>query len=410
MSNTYIYPITKIIEDFPILQTQIYNKPLVYLDNGATTQKPNVVIDAISDYYKHINSNVHRGVHYLSQRATDAHEAARVAVQKFINAANDYEIIFTRGTTESINLVAYSFCKAFLKPGDEVLITEMEHHSNIVPWQLACEDRGGTINAIKLTDSGELDLSNLDELLTEKTKIVALTWVSNTLGTVNDIRTIIQKAHAKNIPVLIDAAQAIQHLKVDVQDMDIDFLVFSGHKIYGPTGIGVVYGKAHYLDQMPPYQGGGSMIKTVTLDQTTYTNLPFKFEAGTPDVSGTVGLHAAIDYVNEIGVENIAKHEHEITQYAIAELSKIEGIRFVGHAKDQAATVSFLVNDIHPFDIGELLDKQGVAVRTGHHCCQPIMDHYQIPGTVRASFAMYSTKSDVDALIVALKKALLMLS
>ncbi len=401
--------IEKIRKDFPILSERIYGKQLVYLDNGATTQKPLQVIDAVNNYYKEYNSNVHRGVHYLSQKATDGHEAARRKVASFINAAHDYEIIFTRGTTESINLVAYSFCKQFVQAGDEIIISEMEHHSNIVPWQIACEDRGAVLKYIPIDEKGQLQLAQLDTLITERTKLIALTWVSNSLGTINPVGEIIAKAHARNVPVLLDAAQAIQHAHVDVQALDVDFLVFSGHKIYAPTGIGVLYGKEKWLDAMPPYQGGGSMIKTVSLDKTTYTNLPFKFEAGTPDVSGTFGLHAALDYIDAIGLDEIIEAEHELMDYAQEQLSTIDGIRFIGEADKKAGTISFLVDDIHPFDLGEILDKQGIAVRTGHHCCQPIMDKFAIPGTVRDSFSFYNTKAEIDLLKAGIEKGVMML-
>lgn len=400
----------KIRSDFPILSEHIYGKPLVYLDNGATTQKPEAVIHAIKEYYESYNSNVHRGVHFLSQKATDAEEAARASIQQFINAAQSSEIIFTKGTTDGINLLAYSFCKKHLQPGDEIIITEMEHHSNIVPWQMACEDRGGVIKVIPLKDDGTLDLSVLETLISSKTKLIAFTWVSNTLGTVNPVAELISLAHSHNIPVMIDAAQAIQHMSIDVQASDIDFLVFSGHKIYGPTGIGVLYGKHELLSALPPYQGGGSMIKSVTLQGTTYAELPFRFEAGTPNIAGIIGLGAAINYVAAIGLDNIAAHEAGLLAYAESELQQIPGIRIIGTAPHKAATISFLVGNIHPYDIGELLDKQGVAVRTGHHCCQPIMDRYEIPGTVRASFSFYNSKADVDSFIVALKKAISMLA
>lgn len=400
----------KIRNDFPILSEHIYGKPLVYLDNGATTQKPEVVIQAIKTYYESYNSNVHRGVHFLSQKATDAEEAARSAIQRFINAAHSSEIIFTKGTTDAINLLAYSFCKKHLKPGDEIIITEMEHHSNIVPWQIACEDRGGSLKVVPLKEDGTLDLEILKTLISPRTKLIAFTWVSNTLGTVNPVADIISLAHSHNIPVMIDAAQAIQHMAIDVQVSNIDFLVFSGHKIYGPTGIGVLYGKHALLSELPPYQGGGSMIKSVSFKETTYADLPFRFEAGTPNIAGIIGLGAAINYVSAVGIDDIAAHEAELLAYAEAELKQIPDIRIIGTAPHKAATVSFLVGNIHPYDIGELLDKQGVAVRTGHHCCQPIMDRYAIPGTVRASFSFYNNKADVDTFIAALKKAISMLA
>jgi cysteine desulfurase/selenocysteine lyase len=409
MSATIKLNIEKVRTDFPILNEKIYGKPLVYLDNGATTQKPKQVIDIVSEYYKEYNANVHRGVHFLSQKATDAEEAARRKVQHFINAKHEYEIIFTRGTTESINLVAYSFCKRYVKEGDEIIVSAMEHHSNIVPWQIACEDRGAKLRVIPIDENGELMLDEFEQLLNDKTRIVAVTWVSNTLGTVNPIKKIIELAHAKDVKVLVDAAQAIQHTFVDVQDLDADFLVFSGHKIYAPTGIGVLYGKEALLNEMPPYQGGGSMIKQVTFAKTTWADLPFKFEAGTPHVSGVIGLGRALDYMNEIGLETIFEAEHELLEYAHQRLATIPGLRFVGNAKERAGTISFLVGNIHPFDLGEILDKQGIAVRTGHHCCQPIMEHFEIPGTVRASFSFYNTKGEIDALVKGIEKGIAML-
>lgn len=400
----------KIRSDFPILSEHIYGKPLVYLDNGATTQKPEAVIKAIKEYYESYNSNVHRGVHFLSQKATDAEEAARSGIQRFINAAHSSEIIFTKGTTDAINLLAYSFCKKHMQPGDEIIITEMEHHSNIVPWQIACEDRGGSLKVLPLKADGTLDLPVLETLISPRTKLIAFTWVSNTLGTVNPVADIVRLAHSHNIPVMIDAAQAIQHMAIDVQVADIDFLVFSGHKIYAPTGIGVLYGKHALLSELPPYQGGGSMIKSVSFKETTYADLPLRFEAGTPNIAGIIGLGAAIKYVSEIGIEHIAAYEAELLAYAESALKQIPDIRIIGTAPHKAATISFLVGDIHPYDIGELLDKQGVAVRTGHHCCQPIMDSYAIPGTVRVSFSFYNNKADVDVFIAALKKAISMLA
>jgi len=399
----------KIRADFPILNTMVYGRPLVYLDNGATTQKPRQVVEALDRYYYEYNSNVHRGVHFLSQKATDAQEAARNKVARFINARHDHEIIFTRGTTESINLVAYSFGKKFIRPGDEILVSAMEHHSNIVPWQLACEDRGAVLKVIPIDAGGDLMMEEFEKLLNDKTRIVAVTWVSNTLGTVNPVQQIIEKAHARNIPVLLDAAQAIQHLPVDVQQLDVDFLVFSGHKIYGPTGIGVLYGKEALLREMPPYQGGGSMIRQVTFAQTTWADLPFRFEAGTPDVSGAIGLGAALDYVQETGLEQIMEAEHALLRYAEQQLLTIPGLCIIGTPKEKAATISFLAGNIHPFDLGELLDKQSIAVRTGHHCCQPIMEHYAIPGTVRASLSFYNTKEDIDRLVAGVQKGIDML-
>ncbi|WP_118973442.1 aminotransferase class V-fold PLP-dependent enzyme [Taibaiella koreensis] len=409
MSATTKLDIAKIRADFPLLQTEVYGRPVVYFDNGATTQKPLPVLQALEEYYRSYNSNVHRGVHFLSQKATDGQEAARRKVAQFINARHDHEIIFTRGTTESINLVAYSFGKRFLQPGDEIIISAMEHHSNIVPWQLACEDRGAVLKVVPMDANGDLMLDEYEKLFSEKTKIVALTWVSNSLGTVNPVQELVARAHARQVPVLLDAAQAIQHTPVDVQSLDVDFLVFSGHKIYAPTGVGVLYGKESLLNEMPPYQGGGSMIKQVTFAKTTWADLPFKFEAGTPDVSGIIGLGAALDYVNEIGLEAIIEAEHELMQYASERLQTIPGLRIIGQPKEKAGTISFLVEGIHPFDLGELLDKQSIAVRTGHHCCQPVMEFFNIPGTVRASFSFYNTKEEVDRLVEGIKKSAAML-
>lgn len=408
---SYIYDIDAIRKHFPILKTTVYGKPLVYFDNGATTQKPDVVINTLVDYYQQYNANVHRGVHFLSQKATDAQEDARQTVKEFINAAHDYEIIFTKGTTDSINTICSSFGEAFIHEGDEVIVTMMEHHSNFVPWQMMCERRKAKLVVVPITAEGALNMDAFESAFTSKTKIVACTWVSNTLGTINDIKAIVNHAHAHSVPVMVDAAQAIQHIKIDVQALDIDFLVFSGHKIYGPTGIGVLYGKAFYLNVMPPYQGGGSMIKTVTVDSTTYADLPFKFEAGTPDVSGIIGLGAALKFVDSIGIEAIASYEHELITYTQDKLlAEFPNIRIYAEQQPKAGALSIAIGNIHPFDIGELLDKQGVAVRTGHHCCQPIMDYYEIPGTLRISFGLYNTKEDVDVLINALKKAILLLS
>lgn len=403
------FDITAVRKAFPVLKERIYGKSLVYLDNGATTQKPNCVIETLTDYYRTYNSNVHRGVHFLSQKATEAQEFARKTVAAFIHAEDENEIIFTRGATESINLLASVFGKAFLKKGDEVLVTEMEHHSNIVPWQLACEERGASLKVLPLQEDGTLRLDLLDELLSEKVKIMAVTWVSNSLGTINPVKEIVAKAHQYNVPVLVDAAQSIQHLKVDVQALDIDFLAFSGHKIYGPTGIGVLYGKMKYLEILPPYQGGGSMIDRVTFEKTTYLKPPFKFEAGTPDIAGAIGLGAALDFVTQTGLDNIIEHEHEIVNYALDKLEGTAEIKIIGTSRPKAGAISFLANGIHPYDLGELLDKQGIAVRTGHHCCQPIMDFYKIPGTVRASFAVYNTQEEVDKLIIGIRKAISML-
>lgn len=385
--------------DFPILTQTVYKKPLVYFDNAATTQKPMAVIEALDGYYKTINSNIHRGVHCLSQLATSEFEAARKTVQAFIHAEHDYEIIFTRGATESINLVANSFGRTFLHEGDEIIVSEMEHHSNIVPWQFQCEDRGAKLKVLPFTDQGKLKLEMLEELITEKTKIIAITHVSNSLGTINPVKEIVRIAHAHHIPVMLDGAQAVAHCPIDVQDLDCDFYCFSGHKMYGPMGIGVMYGKEYWLKQMKPYQGGGEMISTVTFEKTTYNELPYKFEAGTPAVGDVIGLRKAIEYMQFIGVQNIAEYENELLLYGTEQLKKIDGLRIIGEAAHKAAVISFLVGNIHPYDMGVLLDHQGIAVRTGHHCTQPIMDHFQIPGTVRASFALYNTKEEIDILV-----------
>ena len=402
--------IEKIREDFPILQTRVYGKPLVYLDNGATTQKPEIVLKAMDDYYRTYNSNVHRGVHFLSQKATDAYEVVRKKVADYINAEHEHEVIFTRSTTDGINLVAYSFGKKFVQQGDSVMISAMEHHSNIVPWQMMCEDRGADLKVIPMNEKGELLMDEFEKLLNEKVKIISLTYVSNSLGTINPIKDIISKAHQFGIPVLIDAAQAIQHLGVDVQALDADFVVFSGHKMYAPTGIGVLYGKEKWLNAMPPYQGGGDMIKTVTFKKTTYNDLPFKFEAGTPDITEAIGLGFAIDYINSIGLKKMQEREDQLFSYAHEQLRTINDLRFIGQAKNKTASISFLVGALHPFDVGEILDKQGIAVRTGHHCTQPVMDFFNIPGTVRASLAFYNTKEEIDKLVVGIKKAITLLS
>ncbi len=396
--------INKIRKDFPILQQTVYGKPLVYFDNGATTQKPQCVIDAVVKYYTEENSNIHRGVHFMSQKATLAFEKSRETVQKFINAPQAYEIIFTRGTTESINLVAHSFGKKYIGKGDEVMISAMEHHSNIVPWQMICEEQQAVLKIIPFLKNGELDMNAFEDLLSEKTRIIAVAHVSNVLGTINPIKEIIQKAHERNIPVLIDGAQGIAHAMVDVQDLDCDFYCFSGHKMFAPMGIGVLYGKEEWLNAMPPYQGGGEMIQTVTFEKTTYNELPYKFEAGTPNVGDVLGLEVAMQYINELGIENIALYENELLAYATSELLKIEGIRIIGTAKHKAAVVSFMIDSIHPYDAGTIIDRFGVAVRTGHHCAQPVMDIFEIPGTIRASFAFYNTKEEIDVLIKAIYK------
>lgn len=393
------YDVNAIRKDFPILSRTVYDKPLVYLDNAATTQKPLCVLDAMRDEYLNANANVHRGVHYLSQQATDLHEAARETVRSFINAGSTTEIIFTRGTTESINLVASSFAEAFMQPGDEVIVSVMEHHSNIVPWQLQAAKRGITIKVIPMDDSGNLVTDGIDDLFTERTKIVSIAHVSNVLGTVNPVEEIIRIAHSHNVPVMVDGAQSAPHFKVDVRSMDCDFFVFSGHKMYGPTGIGVLYGKEEWLDRLPPYQGGGEMIESVSFEKTVFEHLPFKFEAGTPDYIATHGLAKAIEYIGRIGLDNIAAHEHELTTYCMEQLGGIDGIRLFGQSDHKDAVVSFLVGDIHHLDMGTLLDRLGIAVRTGHHCAQPLMDRLGILGTVRASFALYNTKDEVDALV-----------
>ncbi|MDR0871983.1 MAG: cysteine desulfurase [Prevotellaceae bacterium] len=396
--------ITAIRADFPILSEQIYGKPLVYFDNGATTQKPRAVVEKLVDgYYKH-NANIHRGVHFLSQEATEAHEAARETVRAFVNARSTNEIIFTRGTTEAINLVASSFGELFAE-GDEIIVSQMEHHSNIVPWQLLGNRKGTVLKVIPFDERGELRLETLDTLITERTKLIAVTQVSNALGTVNPVKEIIAKAHSRGIPVLIDGAQSVPHFKIDVQDLDADFFVFSGHKIYAPTGIGVLYGKEAWLDKIPPYQGGGEMIDKVTFEKTTFNVLPFKFEAGTPDFIGSTALAEALRYVSTIGLEKIAVHEQELLAYATEKLLQIDGLRIIGNARHKSSLVSFLVGDIHPYDIGTILDKLGIAVRTGHHCAQPVMDAFGIEGTVRASFALYNTKEEIDVLATGIERA-----
>ncbi len=401
--------VNKIRKDFPILNTEQNGKPYIYLDNGATTQKPQVVIDAISDFYKNINSNIHRGVHRKSQEATDAYENARITVQQFINAADKKEVIFTYGTTSSINLVANSFGEKFIGEGDEILITTMEHHANIVPWQMLCDRKGAKLNVIPITDEGELILEEVDKLLTDKTKLFSFTYVSNTLGTVNPVEELIAKAKAKGIPVMLDAAQAIQHIPIDVQELDVDFLAFSGHKIYAPTGIGVLYGKEKWLSQMPPYMGGGDMIEKVSFDGTTFAELPFKFEAGTTNYVGAHALAVAIKYLQEIGIENIATYEAELLDYATEKISAIENLTIYGRAKHKSAVVSFLIDGTHPFDLGMILDQLGIAIRTGTHCSEPLMDRLGIPGTARAVFNFYNTKEEVDALVKGIERAKRML-
>ena len=399
-----MYDIQKIREDFPILSRTVYGKPLIYLDNGATTQKPKCVVDAIVDEYYSVNANVHRGVHFLSQQATNLHEASRETVRKFINARSTSEIIFTRGTTESINLVASSFTDAFMKEGDEVIVSVMEHHSNIVSWQIQALRKGIVLKVIPMNDRGELLIDEYERLFTPRTKLVSVAHVSNVLGTINPVKQIAAIAHAHNVPVLIDGAQGIPHMKVDVQDIDADFYVFSAHKIYGPTGIGVLYGKEDLLDKMPPYQGGGEMIKNVSFEGTTFNELPFKFEAGTPDYVGSTAMAKALDYVSAIGMDNIAAHEHELTTYAMQRMKEIPGMRIFGEAEHKGGVISFLVGDIHHFDMGTLLDRLGIAVRTGHHCAEPLMRRLGIEGTVRASFGLYNTKEEVDALVAGIER------
>ena len=409
ISTTRKLDIAYIRTEFPILHTQVYGKPLVYLDNAATTQKPHQVLKAMQDYYTTYNSNIHRGVHYLSQKATAEYELVRQKVAAFINAPHRHEVIFTRGTTEGINLVASSFSRQFIQAGDSILISAMEHHSNLVPWQLACEARGARLKVIPMDANGELLPEAYARLLQENVKLVALTYVSNTLGTVNPVKEMIATAHRAGIPVLVDAAQAIQHLPIDVQNLDADFLAFSGHKMYGPTGIGVLYGKEKWLWQMPPYQGGGDMIKTVSFEKTTYNDLPLKFEAGTPSIAEAMGLGAAIDYLAHLGLHNVQRSEEALYDYALSQLQSIPGLRFIGQAARQTAAISFLLGDAHPFDVGEILDKHGIAVRTGHHCTEPIMEFFQIPGTVRASFAVYNNREEIDKLISALHRAVQLL-
>ena len=404
-----IIDVETIRKDFPILGVNVNGRPLVYFDNAATTQKPWKVIKAIEYYYTHLNSNVHRGVHSLSQQATDAFEASRKKIASFINAAHDYEVIFTRGTTDAINLVSHCYGKQFVQAGDTIIISAMEHHSNIVPWQMLCEEKNATLKVIPINGKGELLMEEFKEMLDATVKLVAVNYVSNSLGTINPVKEIIEMAHQQNIPVLLDAAQAVQHMAIDVQELDVDFLAFSGHKLYGPTGIGVLYGKEKWLNQMPPYQGGGEMIKTVSFEKTTYNDLPFKFEAGTPNIEAAICLSAAVDYINEIGLENIQQYEHELLLYATEKLKDIEGIRFIGTAENKASVVGFIIENVHPYDVGVILDQLGIAVRTGHHCTQPLMDFYGVPGTVRASFSFYNTKEEIDVLVQGLKRAVKML-
>ncbi|HXG91161.1 MAG TPA: cysteine desulfurase [Blastocatellia bacterium] len=398
------FDVSRIREDFPILKQLVHGKPLVYLDNAATSQKPQAVIDAMLRYYTQDNSNIHRGVHTLSERATAQYEEARAKAQRLINAADSREIIFTRGATEAINLVASACGRERVGGGDEVLITAMEHHSNIVPWQMLCEERGASLRVAPINDDGELLIDEFEKLLNERTRFVSVAHISNALGTINPVRRIIEMARSRNIPVLIDGAQAAPHLKIDVQELDCDFYAFSGHKIYGPTGIGVLYGKAHLLEAMRPYQGGGDMIASVSFEKTVYNTIPYKFEAGTPNIAGTIGLGAAIDYVNQVGLDNIAAYEHELLEYGTKALSEIPGVRLIGTAKEKASVLSFVIEGVHPHDVGTILDREGVAIRTGHHCAQPVMERFGVPATSRASLAFYNTREEIDALVAGICK------
>lgn len=398
------FNVEKIRQDFPILSLQVKGKPLVYLDNAATTQKPQIVLDRLTQYYQNENANIHRGVHYLSQKATEEYEDARKYIQKFLNAKSSNEIIFTRGTTESINLVASSFGKKFLKSGDEILISAMEHHSNIVPWQMICEQTGAKLKVIPINRKGELVFEEFEKLLTEKVKLLSIVYISNALGTINPIRKMIQMAHEKNIPVLVDGAQATAHVKVDVQELDCDFYAFSGHKTFAPTGTGVLYGKEKFLELLPPYQGGGDMIAYVSFEKTTYNELPYKFEAGTPNIGGAIALKTALEYIQNIGLENIESYETELLKYATEQVLKIDKLKIIGEAKEKASVLSFELEDIHPHDIGTVLDTEGIAIRTGHHCAMPIMKFFEVPATARASFAFYNTKEEVDFLVKGIEK------
>lgn len=399
-----MYDISSIRQDFPILSRKVYDKPLIYLDNAATTQKPLCVLDAMRDEYLNVNANVHRGVHWMSQQATELHEAARETVRRFINARSAAEVVFTRGTTEGLNLIASTYCQAFMREGDEVIVSAMEHHSNIVPWQLQAQQRGIVLKVIPMTDAGELMLDEYEKLFTSKTKLVSLTQVSNVLGTVNPVKQMTATAHAHGVPVVIDGAQSAPHFKVDMQDMDCDFFVFSGHKAYGPTGIGVLYGKEEWLDRLPPYQGGGEMISHVSFDKVSFERPPLKFEAGTPDYIATHGLAVALDYLSSLGMDNIAKHEHELTAYALERMQTIPGMRIFGEAAHRDAVISFQVGHIHHMDMGTLLDRLGIAIRTGHHCAQPLMQRLGVLGTARASFALYNTREEVDQLVAGIER------
>ncbi len=397
---------SKIKSDFPTLNQKINGNDLVYLDNAATTQKPNSVINSVNEYYKKTNSNIHRGVHTLSQEATEKYENARMKIAKFINSTTEKEIIFVRGATEAINLVANSYVRPLLQPNDQIIITEMEHHANIVPWQIVCKEKEAELKILPMNSKGELIVEELEKIITNKTKFMAINHVSNSLGTINDVRKIVEIAHKHNIRILIDGAQAVQHIPIDVKEIDADFYCFSGHKIYAPTGIGILYGKKKLLDEMPPYQGGGDMIKSVTFEKTIYNDVPNKFEAGTPNISGAIGLGTAIDYIQDIGIDNIAKHEFDLLNYATEKIKEIKGVKIIGNAKDKASVLSFTMENIHPHDIGTIMDSHGVAIRAGNHCTQPVMDFYSIPATARASFAIYNDKTDVDKLISSVKKTM----
>ncbi len=397
---------SEIKSDFPTLNQKINGNDLVYLDNAATTQKPNSVINSVNEYYKKTNSNIHRGVHTLSQEATEKYENARMKIAKFINSTTEKEIIFVRGATEAINLVANSYVRPLLQPNDQIIITEMEHHANIVPWQIVCKEKEAELKILPMNNKGELIVDELEKIITNKTKFMAINHVSNSLGTINDVRKIVEIAHKHNIRILIDGAQAVQHIPIDVKEIDADFYCFSGHKIYAPTGIGVLYGKKKLLDEMPPYQGGGDMIKSVTFEKTIYNDVPNKFEAGTPNISGAIGLGTAIDYIQDIGIDNIAKHESDLLNYATEKIKEIKGVKIIGNAKDKASVLSFTIENIHPHDIGTIMDSQGVAIRAGNHCTQPVMDFYSIPATARASFAIYNDKTDIDKLISSVKKTI----
>jgi len=397
--------LAKIRADFPILAEQVHGKNLIYLDNAATSQKPRAVIDAIVHYYEHLNANIHRGVHTLSVRATEAHNAARETVRRFLNAESTRDVVFVRGATEAINLVAQTYGRTHVGPGDEVLITAMEHHSNIVPWQILCEEKGAVLTVAPIDDRGQLQMDHFAELIGPRTKIVAVTHLSNALGTVTPLREMIRLAHEHGVPVLVDGAQAVPHFAVDVQALDCDFYAFSGHKVYAPTGIGVLYGKAALLEAMPPYQGGGDMIRSVTFERTTYNDLPYKFEAGTPDIAGAIALRAALDYLGDLGMENVAAHERELLGYATNAVSAVPGVRLIGTAEERAGVLSFVLDGVHPHDLGTILDRDGIAIRTGHHCAQPVMERFGIPATARASFAVYNTKEEIDALVEGIRAA-----